>query len=41
MVLAGALLALFATRFWLYRLTDIILTPGRAIHGNQQADPEA
>jgi membrane protein implicated in regulation of membrane protease activity len=29
MVLTGALLALFATGFWLYCLADAILTPGR------------
>ena len=33
MVLAGALLALFATGFWLYCLTDAILTPGRECRG--------
>jgi Phospholipase_D-nuclease N-terminal len=33
MVLAGALLALFATGFWLYCLTDAILTPRRGCRG--------
>jgi peptidoglycan/LPS O-acetylase OafA/YrhL len=33
MVLAGALLALFATGFWLYCLTDAILTPWRECRG--------
>jgi hypothetical protein len=33
MLLSGALLALFMTGFWLYCLTDVILTPARECRG--------
>ena len=33
MVLSGALLALFMTGFWLYCLTDVILTPAPECRG--------
>ena len=33
MVLSGALLALFMTGFWLYCLTDAILTPAADCRG--------
>jgi hypothetical protein len=37
MLLSGALLALFMTGFWLYGLTDVILTPAAACRGLSKA----
>lgn len=37
MLLSGALLALFMTGFWLYGLTDVILTPAPACRGLSKA----
>jgi hypothetical protein len=37
MLLSGALLALFMTGFWLYGLTDVILTPAPECRGLSKA----
>jgi hypothetical protein len=37
MLLSGALLALFLTGFWLYGLTDVILTPAPECRGLSKA----